>query len=79
MSGKPNDKWLQTRIKNLGSREAVTEKMKEIGGRGGKNAYKVNPETGKALKGFALDRERASRAGKLGGTLSKRGKSNGVV
>lgn len=48
---------------------------KNIGAIGGKKAYKVNPETGKALKGFALNPERARQAGKLGGALSKRGKS----
>jgi general stress protein YciG len=48
-----------------------------IGSKGGKNAYKINPETGKALKGFALNAERARAAGRLGGSISKRGKSNG--
>lgn len=28
------------------------------------------------LKGFALDRERARRAGQVGGRISRRGKSN---
>lgn len=28
------------------------------------------------LKGFALDRERARRAGQIGGRISRRGKSN---
>lgn len=37
-----------------------------IGAKGGK-------KTG--LKGFALDRERASRAGQIGGRISRRGKS----
>jgi hypothetical protein len=49
---------------------------KNIGAIGGKKAHKINPETGKALKGFAVNRELASQAGKLGGKLSKRGKSN---
>lgn len=48
---------------------------KNIGAIGGKIAYKVNPETGKALKGFAVNKELASQAGKLGGALSKRGKA----
>lgn len=49
---------------------------KNIGSIGGKKVHKVNPETGKALKGFALNRELASRAGKVGGSLSRRGKTN---
>lgn len=48
---------------------------KKIGSIGGKTAIKVDPATGKALKGFAVNRELASQAGRLGGTLSKRGKS----
>ena len=48
-----------------------------IGSKGGQNSYKKNPETGKALKGFALNPERARMAGKVGGAISKRGKSNG--
>jgi general stress protein YciG len=47
----------------------------KIGSMGGKKAYKVNPVTGKALKGFAVNKELAIQAGKLGGKLSKRGKS----
>ncbi len=31
------------------------------------------------LKGFALDRERARRAGQLGGRISRRGASNKVA
>lgn len=49
---------------------------KNIGAIGGKIAHKVDPKTGKALKGFALNRELASKAGKVGGSLSKRGKAN---
>jgi general stress protein YciG len=49
---------------------------KNIGSKGGKIAHKVDPETGKALKGFAVNRELARQAGKLGGSLSKRGKSS---
>jgi|SanBayMetagenome_1026888.scaffolds.fasta_scaffold100877_2 hypothetical protein len=48
-----------------------------IGSVGGKNIHQRNPETGKALKGFALNPERARMAGKVGGAISKRGKSNG--
>lgn len=49
---------------------------KNIGSLGGKVSYKKDPITGKALKGFALNKERASLAGKLGGSISRRGKSN---
>lgn len=48
---------------------------KNIGAIGGTKAYKKDPVTGKALKGFALNRELAKQAGKLGGALSKRGKA----
>jgi hypothetical protein len=47
---------------------------KRIGALGGKSRVNVNPETGKALKGFAVS-GKASMAGKLGGARSKRGKS----
>jgi hypothetical protein len=47
---------------------------KRIGALGGKSKVNVNPETGKALKGFAIS-GKASEAGKLGGARSKRGKS----
>ena len=47
---------------------------KNIGSIGGKRAIKVNPETGKALKGFAIS-GKASEAGKKGGALSRRGKA----
>lgn len=47
---------------------------KNIGSMGGKIIHNRDPETGKALKGFALNRERASQAGKIGGTRSRRSK-----
>lgn len=69
MSGKPNNKWMQTMIEKLGSREAVSEWMAERGSKGGKNGH-----TG----GFAADRELAVSAGRKGGTISRRGKSKKV-
>lgn len=67
MSGKPNDKWLATMIKKLGSREAVTEKQREIGAKGGS----VTGTRG----GFASSHELAVRAGRKGGQASRRGKA----
>jgi general stress protein YciG len=45
-----------------------------IGAMGGKKGP-IDPETGKQLKGFALNRELASSAGAKGGTKSRRGKA----
>jgi len=60
--------------KNGGLKAATTNKNRygkefyaRIGAIGGK-------KTG--LKGFALDRERARRAGQIGGRISRRSKSN---
>lgn len=60
--------------KNGGLKAAATNKNRygkefyaRIGAIGGK-------KTG--LKGFALDKERARRAGQIGGRISRRGKSN---
>ena len=60
--------------KNGGLKAASTNKTRygkefyaRIGAIGGK-------KTG--LKGFALDRDRARRAGQIGGRISRRGKSN---
>lgn len=48
---------------------------KNIGAIGGKNSYKTNPVTGKALKGFAIN-GKAAEAGRKGGSISRRGKAN---
>lgn len=56
-----------TMIAKYGSRAAWLAHMKELGHRGGKNGH-----TG----GFYGNRERARRAGSVGGKISKRGKSN---
>jgi len=66
MSGKPNDKWLETMIKKHGSREAVREIMGNIGTKGGS-------KTG-IIKGFAANPELASRVGTIGGLKSRRPK-----
>jgi len=46
---------------------------KNIGKAGGLGG-KADPKTGKKLKGFALNIERARSAGKTGGSVSRRGK-----
>ena len=65
MSGKPNDKWLKTMVKKMGSREAVKEWQQVIGALGGKKG-----KTG----GFYANRELAREAGRKGGLKSRRGK-----
>lgn len=60
--------------KKGGLKAAATNKN-----RYGKEFYaKIGAIGGKktGLKGFALDRERARRAGQVGGRISRRGKSN---
>lgn len=47
--------------------------FKSIGQKGGVTSYLKDPVTGKALKGFALNNERAREAGRLGGANSRRG------
>lgn len=44
--------------------------FKSIGHKGGTSIKKVNPETGKALKGFAIS-GKASEAGKIGGSRKR--------
>lgn len=65
MAGKPNTAWMTTMIKKHGSREAVTEFMRQIGAEGGKLGT-----TG----GFYQNRELASIAGRKGGSISRRTK-----
>lgn len=48
---------------------------KYIGSIGGKKAHNINPVTGKALKGFAIN-GKAAEAGRKGGSISRRGKAN---
>lgn len=50
---------------------------KKIGSAGGSTSHLINPETGKAIKGFALS-GKAQEAGRLGGTRSRRGKAKKV-
>lgn len=65
MAGRPNNKWLETMIKKHGSREAVTEAMRELGKKGGR-----------VSKGGGFkDPELAKAAGAKGGSISKRGPS----
>ena len=60
--------WLnakKTMIERMGSEEALHEHFQRIGSLGGKKS------TG---GGFAANPELASRAGKIGGSISRRGK-----
>ena len=79
MSGKPNTAWMTTMIKKHGSREAVTEFMKRIGGAGGKNGttggFASHKECNCDLIAGTHFYQRCS--GVKGGTISRRGKSNG--
>ena len=64
MSGKSNTKWLETMVKRLGSKEAVSKFMSERGSRGGQVS---------CPKGFAsMPTEKVAAAGRIGGTRSKR-------
>lgn len=72
--GGNRQKWMDSMIKQHGSEEAVIEHMKNIARLGG---------SVKGPKGFASDKvdsdglsgkERASIAGKIGGTKSRRNK-----
>lgn len=73
MSGKPNDKWLATMIKKLGSREKVTEWQMSIGSKGG-----ANGNTGKGFASEVIGKDgltgpqRASKVGSIGGKTSRR-------
>lgn len=68
MSGKKNDRWLETMIAKHGSREAVTKVMQAVGAKGGS----VTGTQG----GFATPtREERMKWGSIGGTKSKRGEA----
>lgn len=58
-----------------GIKASKTNKLKY-----GEDFYKINGKKGGqvkgVLKGFALDPERAKKAGQKGGKISRRGKSN---
>ena len=68
MAGRPNTAWKETMLEKFGSEEALSEHMKQIGSKGGSK-----PTT--KPKGFAANNELASRAGAIGGRISRRGKS----
>ena len=61
-------KWRKTMLEKYGGAEAFHEKMVKIGRKGGRNGRGPG-YTG----GFAGNRELARRAGKIGGTISRRG------
>lgn len=68
MSGKPNDKVAKTMRDRHGS--DIYSKISKLGA----EKYRERMAQGIAKpRGFALDRERASRAGVIGGTNSRRG------
>lgn len=76
MSGKPNDKWLKTMVKKMGSREAVKEWQQVIGAIGGRKSR----HGGFAKKAFCncelidVPHTKPQCAGKKGGAISKRKK-----
>lgn len=64
----------QTQEGGIKARDSIKEKhgpefYKMLGSIGGKTAHKINPETGKALKGFAVTGQ-AAKFGKRGGKAS---------
>ena len=58
-----------TMMEKLGGEEAYKQYFKDIGVQGG---------MARVPKGFALS-GKASEAGKVGGSVSKRGKKNGII
>lgn len=79
MSGRPNKKWIVTMSSRLGSKEAVSNHMKEIGARGG---LVRTPHSGFGSEKTGPDgltgRERARVAGRKGGFISRRRPRVGV-
>jgi len=68
MAGKPNTKWKETMLKKFkGNEQALKDHMAAIASKGGK-------KTG-IIKGFAaMTEEKRREAGRLGGSISRRGK-----
>ena len=64
MAEKQYSKWMQTRIKNLGSYEAVIESLKKQGAKGGK---------AEVPKGFArIDRDKLIEVSRKGGSSKRK-------
>ena len=61
-------KMKQTMIDRFGSEEAWREAMRNNGSKGGKRSSNLLGNAG----GFAVNRELAREAGKVGGTISRR-------
>ena len=79
MSGKSNTAWMTTMVKKHGSKEAVTEWMQKIGAAGGKSSTNGGFATYQFC-GCDLIEEvhyKQQCAGKKGGKISKRRKSDG--
>ena len=66
MANKKNTAWLKTMVKKHGSKKEVQRIMRERAAKGGRN--------GKGT-GFALNPELAIEAGRKGGKISKRKKT----
>lgn len=65
-----------TKAGAIKTRQTILERhgpdyYKRVGSIGGRTAHKVD-ENGKALKGFAVNREPAQTAGKKGGEISRK-------
>lgn len=82
MSGKPNDKWMETMIKKHGSREALREWQQSIGAKGGHNGTTGGFAAHNTCNGkcrldymFGLNHKRSQCSGYKGGRTSKRKKA----
>ena len=72
MAGKPNTKWKETMIKKFGSEEAMLEWVRSNGARGGKISKGGGFGSKKIGKDGLTGRERAKKAGSIGGRNSRR-------
>lgn len=75
MAGRKNTKWMETMIKRYGSREAVSEVMRESGRLGGTKSVNGGFASDVVGKDGLTGRERAKAVGRAGGSKSKRGKA----
>lgn len=71
MAGKPNTKWRETMIAKFGSEEAMLEWMRSNGARGGKISKGGGFGSEKIGKDGLTGRERAEKAGSIGGRNSR--------
>lgn len=79
MSGKSNTAWMTTMVKKHGSREAVKERMQQIGAAGGKNSNNGGSAKYQFCNCELIEEVHYKQrcAGKKGGQISKRRKSDG--